>query len=183
MGKIICTLNVTLDGFQDRMPEWHFDYMHGQAAELAGEVLEPAAALLMGRHTYESFASVWPTRSGDPFSDKFNAMRKYVLSSTLTDPEWNNTVVVGADPVAEIERIKSETAGDIVMYGYGPVARLLLAHGLLDELKFWIHPVLLGGPATPEQLVYNEASSKAVLQVVDHRLLDSGILVTTVAPA
>jgi dihydrofolate reductase len=98
----------------------------------------------MGRHTYDGFAPVWPTRSGDPYSDHTNTMPKYVGSTTLTDPEWNNTHVIDGDVAAEITRLKQAPGKDIVQYGFGAVSRLLLEHGLLDELRLWVHPLIVG---------------------------------------
>jgi dihydrofolate reductase len=83
----------------------------------------------MGRRTYDGFAPVWPTRSGDPISDHINAMPKYVVSTTLTDPEWNNTRVIDGDAAAEITRLKQAPGKDIVQYGFGVLSRLLLEHG------------------------------------------------------
>ena len=98
----------------------------------------------MGRHTYDGFAPVWPTRSGDPVSDQINAMAKYVVSTTLKDPEWNNTHVIDGDVAAEITRLKQAPGKNIVQYGFGVVSRLLLEHGLLDELRLWVHPLIVG---------------------------------------
>jgi dihydrofolate reductase len=110
----------------------------------------------MGRHTYDGFAPIWPTRSGDPLSDRINAMPKYVVSTTLKDPEWNNTHVVDGDVVAEITRLKQASGKDIVQYGFGAVSRLLLEHGLLDELRLWVHPLILG-TGRPSDLLFGAA--------------------------
>ena len=116
--------------------------------QIQADLVLSCDALLMGRHTYDGFAPVWPTRSGDPVSDHINAMPKYVVSTTLTDPEWNNTQVIAGDVVGEITRLKQAPGKDIVQYGFGSVSRLLLEHGLLDELRLWVHPLILG-PGSP----------------------------------
>ncbi|MFD0362455.1 dihydrofolate reductase family protein [Nocardia sp. GCM10030253] len=180
MGKIIESTNVSLDGLMDNMQDWHFEYFQEGAMEFAGAQLKSADALLMGRQTYEGFAQAWPQRTGDWFSDKFNAMKKYVVSSTLTDPTWNNTTVLGSDVPAEIARVKAETEGDILMYGHGPVARLLLEHGLLDEVRLWIHPIF-AGRADPEHLIYRD-TTKTPMRLLDTRILDTGIIIATYGP-
>src|ERR1700761_9312161 len=93
---------------------------------------------LMGRRTYESFAPAWQPRSGDPLSDRMNAISKYVVSTTLSDPDWANTTVISSDVAERIRQLKEEPGQDIVQYGFGAVSTLLLEHGLLDELRLWI---------------------------------------------
>ena len=120
-------------------------------------------AVLMGRRTYDGFAPVWQTRSGDPLSDRMNTMPKYVVSTTLKDPDWANTTVISHDVAGQIRALKDRPGQDIVQYGFGAVSTLLMEHGLLDELRLWIHPLFVGrgtlhdllfpkGPATQFEL-------------------------------
>ena len=136
----------------------------------------------MGRHTYDGFAPVWPTRSGDPFSDHINAMTKYVVSSTLTDPEWNNTTVISGDPVA-VDRatLKQQPGQDIVQYGFGQLSHALLAAGLLDRLVLWVHPFVIG-KGGPDALLYRD-NKLATFQLVDAMPLESHHVVLTYARA
>ena len=129
----------------------------------------------MGRRTYEGFAPVWQTRSGDPFSDRINSMAKYVVSSTLTEPEWHNTTVIGYDAVAAIERLKRAPGMDIVQYGFGRLSSTLMQHGLLDELRLWVHPLFVGG-AQAEDLLYRNCPA-ATFDLVDARVLKNGIVI------
>jgi dihydrofolate reductase len=131
--------------------------------------------MLMGRHTYDGFAPVWPTRSGDPVSDHFNAMRKYVVSTTLKDPEWNNTHVIAGDVPAELERLKQAPGKDIVQYGFGSVSRLLLEHGLLDELRLWVHPLIVGA-GKPGDLLFGAAPATG-FDLLDATALSDGTIV------
>jgi dihydrofolate reductase len=131
--------------------------------------------MLMGRRTYESFAAVWPTRSGDPMSDQINAMRKYVVSGTLTDPEWANTTVIEGDPIGEIRRLKETDGKDIVQYGFGQLSFALLENDLLDELRLWIHPLFVG-EATAEELLFRPGPA-ALFELLDTRTLDNGIVI------
>ena len=146
MRKIINSTYITLDGVVEAPQLWpslgRTD--DERAGQIQSELLLSCDAMLMGRHTYDGFAPVWPTRSGDPVSDSMNAMPKYVVSTTLADPQWNNTRVIDRDVAGEIGRLKQEPGKDIVQFGFGSVSRLLIEHGLLDELRLWVHPLILG---------------------------------------
>jgi dihydrofolate reductase len=135
----------------------------------------------MGRRTYEGFAPVWPTRSGDEFSDRINSMAKYVVSSTLTEPEWNNTTVIGGDPVAEIKRLKDQPGMDIVRYGFGRLSYTLLEHGLLDELRLWLHPFFVGSGG-PDDLLYRDGPLTK-FDLVGTNALETGVVIVTYRPA
>ena len=151
--RLINSTYITLDGAVDNPHEWPSLGSSGSQVsyEIQNTLLENCDAVLMGRHTYESFAAVLPTKSGDPFSDRINAMQKYVASTTLRKPEWNNTEVIHDDLVGAIRRIKAEPGKDIVQYGIGSVSYALMEQGLIDELRLWVHPFILGrsGPAKP----------------------------------
>jgi dihydrofolate reductase len=158
MRKIINSTFISLDGVIEAPHTWP---PTGPDDERSGtihtELLLACDAVLMGRRTYEGFAPVWPTRSGDPYSDHMNSMRKYVVSSTLRDPEWNNTTVIdGSDAVEEIRRLKQEPGKDMVQYGFGQLSHALMEHGLLDELHLWVHPLFVGSGG-PDALIYRDA--------------------------
>jgi dihydrofolate reductase len=157
MGKIVNATYMTLDGDTENMQDWHFDYFGLEARRVAASQLMLSDALIMGRKTYDNFADAWPHRGeDDPFAQTMNTIRKYVASTTLTDPKWTNSTVIGGsgDLVAEVRALK-EQPGDILQYGYGPVTRQLMANGLVDELRIWLHPVL-SGKATPTNLLYRD---------------------------
>jgi dihydrofolate reductase len=181
MGKIVNSTYMTLDGDISNMQAWHFEYWGDEASRTAADVLGEADALLMGRLTYEGFAEAWPSRTGDDFADRMNAIPKYVVSSTLQDPTWHNTTVVNGDVVAEIRGLKDRTERNIVQYGFGEVSRLMLANGLLDELKIWLHPVL-SGQATQEELLYRDMP-QARFTLADTDVHSTGIVVLTYVPA
>ena len=157
MRKIINSTYISLDGVIERLHEWQPSVgpRGDKGDEIQTELLLSCDALIMGRRTYEVFAPVWPTRTGDPAGDHINSMRKYVVSSTLTDPEWNNTSVLSGDPVDEIRRLKEAPGRDIVQYGFGQLSRTLMAHGLLDELRLWLHPLFVG-KGGPSHLIYGD---------------------------
>lgn len=159
MGKIVNTTFMTLDGDIQNMKDWHFEYFGQEFIRTATAQLFTSRALLMGRATYEGFAEAWTQRAGvDEFADRMNSVEKYVVSSTLRDPEWTNTTAVGGtgDTVAELRALR-EQDGEILQYGFGAVTRLLVEHGLLDELRIWLHPVL-SGKAKPSDLLYRDAA-------------------------
>ncbi|MEU5878771.1 dihydrofolate reductase family protein [Spirillospora sp. NPDC047279] len=182
MRKIINSTYITLDGIIEAPQDWPPTPGDEETSgAIQTELLMRCDAVLMGRRTYDGFAPVWPTRSGDPYSDRINSMTKYVVSSSLRDPDWHNTTVLDGDVISKIKRIKEEPGGDIVQYGFGVLSHALLEHGLLDELRLWVHPFILrtGGPA---DLLFREGSP-ATFDLVDAQPLKSGIVVLTYRPA
>jgi dihydrofolate reductase len=173
MRSIINSTYITLDGVIQNPQDWpSLGSFADDGAEVQGALLERCDAVLMGRLTYDGFAPVWSARSGDPFSDRMNALPKYVVSTTLTDPTWNNTTVIATDPVGAVRKLKQQSGGDIVQYGFGPVSHALLAAGLLDELRLWVHPFLTGTPG----LMHHPGSSGR-FEFVDSTTLDSGTVI------
>ncbi|MGH3374077.1 MAG: dihydrofolate reductase family protein [Actinoallomurus sp.] len=173
MRKIINSTYVSLDGVIENPQDWPSPDVEDQdAGAIQTELLLACDAVLMGRRTYDGFAPVWPTRSGDPYSDHINAMPKYVVSSTLRNPEWNNTRVIGDDPVAAIRRLKEQPGKDIVQYGFGRLSYTLLDHGLIDELRLWVHPFFVRDGGS----LYREGPP-AGLDLIGARPLKSGIVI------
>jgi dihydrofolate reductase len=155
MGKLVVTEFVTLDGViedpggaeQAQFPRggWAFQFDFGpDGGKFKLDELLAADAQLLGRRTYEGFAAAWPSRGGDEFGDKMNSMPKFVVSSTLTEPTWNNTTVLSGDLVEEVAGLKQRFAGDVLVAGSAQLVRALLAHGLVDELHLMVFPIVLG---------------------------------------
>ena len=152
MGKLVVTEFVSIDGvFEDpggaenyEHGGWTFEYNRGEDGDgFKMDELMGADAQLLGRRTYEGFAEAWPSRDG-PFADKINNDRKYVVSNTLRDPEWQNTTVISGDAVEGVSRLKGETDGTILVAGSGTLVRALLAADLVDELRLMVFPTILG---------------------------------------
>ena len=144
MRKIINSAFVSLDGITEDPRSWAiFD---PDAGGDAAQVLRGLDGMLMGRGTYEYFADVMPTATG-PYADAINAIRKYVFSSTLERAEWNNSAIIRADVVTAVTELKQQDGRDLVMYGYGRLSRTLVENHLVDEIRFSVHPVLVGGRA------------------------------------
>src|SRR4051812_47541505 len=146
MRKIINSTYISLDGVVEQPHLWPTVERPSDARgeQLQTDLLLGCDAVLMGRRTYESFAPAWQARSGDPFSDRINSMPKHVVSTTLENPDWANTTVISGNVAERIRALKAEPGRDIVQYGFGAVSTLLMEHGLLDELRLWVHPLLVG---------------------------------------
>ncbi|MEU1252745.1 dihydrofolate reductase family protein [Streptomyces chartreusis] len=159
MGKLVSTLFVTLDGVYQapggreedtrggfEHGGWVFPYADDDFGKFITGVFERPAAFLLGRRTYDIFASYWPkvTDPADPVAAKLNALPKYVASSTLTDPEWAGTTVVSGDLGKEVTALKERTDGELQVHGSGALVRSLLALGLVDTLHLMTFPVVLG---------------------------------------
>ena len=151
MGSIVVTEFVSLDGVMEapggedfKYKGWSFQFDRGEEGNKfkLDETVE-SEALLLGRVTYEGFAAAWPQREGE-FADKFNSMPKYVVSSTLEDPEWNNTTVLKGDVSDEVSKLKQSIGGDIYIHGSCRLAQTLIEHDLVDELHLMVFPVVLG---------------------------------------
>jgi dihydrofolate reductase len=176
--RIINSTYVTLDGVIQNPQDWpSLGSFSGEGNQVQAELLERCDAVLMGRRTYDGFAPVWSARSGDPVSDRMNALPKYVVSTTLTDPQWHNTTVIAHDPIEAIRDLKQQPGAGIVQYGFGAVSHALMAAGLLDELRLWVHPFFTG-TGTASDLLYRTGSSGS-FELADSTRLDSGIVILT----
>lgn len=180
MGKIVSSTFVSLDGVINHMDRWHFDFIDAESDAIALQQLQDSQALLMGRHTYETFAQAWPGRDGE-YADRINAMAKYVASRTLHNPTWTNTTVLDGDLVEAVTKLKQDLDRNLLMYGYGPVAKSLLRHGLLDELILWVHP-MLAGVGTPNDMIFSEGLNTR-LALIDVKRLGSGVVLLSYQPS
>lgn len=177
MGRLIESTFITLDGVIEDPQDWSAPYWDDQHMEQASALLEPAEALLLGRATYDNFAQAWPQRSGDPYTDKINAMPKYVASRTLQGPSWNATVL-GEDVAGDVAAVKARTEGDLLKFGTGELDRTLLENDLLDELHLWVFPVIVGsGPRVLDGVV-----PTTHLLLLGTTPLDSGIVIHRYGP-
>ena len=152
MGKLVVTEFVSVDGvFEDpggaedyEHGGWTFEYDRGEDGnKFKLDELMEAEVQLFGRVTYEGFAAAWPSREGG-FADKINSAPKYVVSTTLKDPEWRNTTVISGNVVAEIAELKAQSTGDILVAGSGTLVGTLLGADLVDELRLMVFPTVLG---------------------------------------
>jgi dihydrofolate reductase len=183
MGKIVVTEFVSLDGVMEdpggsedfKHGGWAFEFSRGDEGDkFKFDETMASDALLLGRVTYEGFAEAWPEREDEAgFADKFNSMPKYVVSSTLSDPEWNNSTVISGDLADEIAKLKETHDGDIVVHGSAQLAQGLLDAGLVDELRLMVFPVLLG----PGKRLFGETSDKTPLKLTDSKSVGDGVAI------
>jgi len=185
MGKIVISTNVSLDGVvQDpdgqegfRLGGW-FGQFGGEDLEQWAKVeLEEALgteALLLGRRSEEWFATRWASRTGE-WADRLNSLPKYVVSSTLQEPRWNNSTVLRGDVVSAVSKLTQELAGDIVVYASYQLARMLIKHDLVDELRLVVYPVVLGAG----ERLFGETSDKKPMRLVGTRTIGNGLAFLT----
>jgi len=187
MGKIVVTEFVSLDGVIEdpggaedfKYGGWSFEISRGDEGDkFKLDEAFASEALLLGRVTYEGFAAAWPSREGE-FADKFNTMPKYVVSSTLVEPEWNNSIVLNGDLAAEVAKLKQQHDGDIVVHGSARLVQSLIEHDLVDELRLMVYPVVLGSG----RRLFGETSDKKTLRLADSKVVGDGVTILTYVPA
>ena len=187
MGRIVVTEFVSLDGVMEdpggaenfRHGGWSFEIGRGDEGDKfkLDEVFS-SEALLLGRVTYEGFAEAWPSREGE-FADKFNTMPKYVVSSTLEQPEWNNSTVLKGDVAEEVAKLRREHDGDIVVHGSARLVQTLIERDLVDELRLMVYPLVLGSG----RRLFAETSDKKPLRLVDSKVVGDGVAILIYEPA
>jgi dihydrofolate reductase len=186
MGKLVVSEFVTLDGVMEdpggaegfERGGWAFQFDRGpEGDKFKLDELMEADALLLGRKTYEGFAAAWPDRTDEAgFADKMNTMPKYVVSTTLTDPEWQNSTVIGENVAEEIAKLKQQSGGDILVAGSAQLVQTLLEHDLVDEWRLMVFPVALGAG----KRLFKDGAEKTPLRLVEAK--QTGEVVTLDAP-
>ena len=186
MGRIVVTEFVSVDGVMEdpggaegfKYGGWSFEFSRGDDGDKfkLDETLG-TEALLLGRVTYEGFAEAWPSRSGE-FADKFNSMPKYVVSSTMDEPEWNNSTVLKGDVVDEVSRLRQDVNGDIVVHGSARLVQTLLDRDLVDELRLMVFPVVLGSG----KRIFGTTSDTKPLRLVDSKAVGDGVAIMIYEP-
>lgn len=186
MGRIVVTEFVSIDGVMEapgggegfKHAGWTFEIGRGEEGDRfkLDETLS-SVALLLGRVTYEGFAAAWPAMKGE-FADKFNGMPKYIVSSTLEEATWNNSTVLRGNVVEEVAKLKQELDGDIVVHGSARLVQALVEHGLVDELRLMVFPVVLG---TGKRL-FGKTGDKKHLRLTDSRTVGDGVVILIYQP-
>jgi dihydrofolate reductase len=183
MGRIVVTEFVSLDGVMEdpggaenfEHGGWTFEFNRGaEGDQFKIDELAEAEAQLLGRVTYQGFAAAWPQMEGE-FADKMNGMPKYVVSSTLERAEWTNSTVLRGDVVTEVSKLKQDVDGVILIAGSARLAQTLIEHGLVDELRLMVFPVLLG----KGKRLFGETTDKHRLQLADNRTVGDGVVILT----
>jgi dihydrofolate reductase len=181
VGRIVVTEFMSLDGVVEdpggaedfKYGGWSFEIARGDEGDrFKLDETMASDALLLGRVTYEGFAEAWPSREGE-FADKFNTMPKYVVSSTLDEPEWTNSTVLKGDVAEEVARLRGEHEGDIVVHGSVQLAQALIERNLVDVLRLMVFPLVLGAG----KHLFGETSDKKPLRLVDSKVVGDGVAI------
>lgn len=196
MRKIFATEFVTLDGVLQDPHEWSFQFWNEEAQQYKFDELFASDALLLGRVTYELFAKSWPSLTdetnkrrveaaggktkdaeGNPFADRMNSIRKYVVSTTLKEPKWTNSIVIEGNLTEELAKLKRHPGQDIAIHGSGTLVLSLLKQDLLDELRLMVFPIVLG-----KGWRLFQDSARKNLKLIDTKTFSTGVVVLTYAP-
>jgi dihydrofolate reductase len=187
MGKIALSQNLSLDGVMQSPGHTDVPFKYrGWAVDFGGgpegdrfqlEQAQNAEALLLGRVTYEAMQAFWPTAEGE-FADRLNELPKYVVSSTLTDPSWNATVL-GDNWLEELARLRKELDGEILIYGSRRLVQSLIEMGLVDELRLMVYPLVLGAG----DRLFGETQDKIPMRLVESRPFEAGVVNLIYAPS
>jgi dihydrofolate reductase len=181
VGRIVVTEFVSLDGVMEdpggaedfKYGGWTFEISRGDEGDkFKLDETMASDALLLGRRTYEGFAAAWPSLEGD-FADRFNSMPKYVVSSTLQDPEWTNSTVLSGDLADEVKRVRDEHDGDVVVHGSAQLVQGLLENDLVDELRLMVFPVVLGDG----KRLFGATSDKKPLRLTSTQTVGDGVAI------
>ena len=180
-ARIVVTEFVSLDGVMQapggepfKYPGWSFEFDRGDDGnQFKLDETMQSDALLIGRRTYESFAGAWPQREG-PFAEKFNSMPKFVVSTTLKDPEWNNTTVLsGGDVTSQVRTLKEELAGELQVPGSHQLVQELIESDLVDQINLMVFPVILG----TGKKVFEEKPERRNLRLKESKVVGDGVVV------
>jgi len=181
VGRIVVTEFVSLDGVMEdpggaegyEHGGWSFQVSRGDEGDkFKLDELVDAEAQLLGRVTYEGFAKAWPSITDEAgFAEKMNSMPKYVVSSTLTNPEWQNTTVLSGDVAEEVSKLKQEVDGNILVAGSARLVQALIDHDLVDELRLMVYPVVLGSG----KRLFGKTSDKKALRLADSKVVGDGV--------
>ena len=177
MRNIVWSEYISLDGVVEEPGEWSLPYFSDDLAKYKSDELYASDALLLGRTTYEAFAAAWPTMEeieGD-FAVRMNTLPKYVASRTLEKADWNNSTIIREKVPAEISKLKRERGKNILIGGSGVLAKTLMRHNLIDEIRMLLHPIVVGSG----KRLFEGATGPIGLKLVDTRGFDSGVVALT----
>ncbi|WP_436762891.1 dihydrofolate reductase family protein [Streptosporangium sp. V21-05] len=178
MRKVIAKTHTTLDGFIDNPHLWSMPYANEEVQKYSMNLVLGSDTLLLGRVTYEGMAQAWPGRS-NPYADHVNGIEKYVVSSTLEKADWEpSTIVHGDDLVATVTELKKRPGGNIMIWGCGQLTDTLMEHGLLDEYRLLVSPVVVG----QGQRLFRGENVTATLELVDSTTFDTGLIALAYRP-
>ena len=182
MRKVVASELVSLDGIMGSPQEWAFSYSDDEMEQANASGMAASDALLLGRATYQEFASYWPYQNSadQPYTDYLNSTPKFVVSTTLEEPlEWQNSTLIKGNLAEEITELKRLPGKDITIIGSAALVQSLLADGLLDELRLMVHPLVLGAG----KRLFEDGGDQKALELLDSKMFDTGVLYLTYQPA
>ncbi len=171
MRKIIASEFLTLDGVMEAPEKWSFPFQNDETAKFKSDELFASDALLLGRETYQIFEASWPSRTGE-FADRMNGLPKFVASTTLKKAGWNNSKLIKGGIAEEVTWLKQQPGGNLLIVGSATLVHTLMQHGLIDEYRFMIMPILLGSG----RQFFKEGSDRITVRLVDRRPFSSGAI-------
>ena len=178
MRKVVASELVSLDGVMGSPQEWAFSYSDDEMEQANASGMAASDALLLGRATYQEFASYWPYQNSadQPFTDYLNNTPKFVVSTTLAEPlQWQNSTLIQENVAEEIAKLKRQPGKDIGIVGSGTLVRSLLRDDLLDELSLMVHPIVVGNG----KRLFEEGGDQKTLELVDSKTFGTGVLYLT----
>lgn len=181
MRKLITWDMASIDGFFEGESgdiSWHEEVWGEELEALSIAQCEDAGMLIFGRITYELMAGYWPAAPKSPIADCMNALPKTVFSKTLEKAEWNNTTLLRGDAANEVARLKRQPGGNIYLFGSATLAASLLRHGMIDEIRIGVAPLLLGGG----EPLFKPGAAKQNLKLLEARPLSNGVIIQRYAP-
>ena len=179
MRKVIVSSNLTLDGRVDEVRDWALPYDDDESVKYHTDLLSHSDGLLFGRKTYEFFAALFPSRSGEfPYVDQINSMAKHVASTTLKELEWENSHLIEGDVPEAVAKLKQQPGQDLIIYGCHDLMHSLLEHDLIDEYRILVGPVLLGKGRS----FLKDGAERVNLDLVDTTVIPSGVAILTYQP-
>jgi dihydrofolate reductase len=180
MRKIVAGLFISLDGVVERPDQWHFGYFSDEMGAIVGEQMAEADTMLLGRQTFDEFASYWPQQGPEvPGSEFINGTQKIVVSNTLKDVDWQPTTIISGDVNGQLTALKEQPGKDIAITGSPTLVRTLLRDGVLDELRLLVHPIVVG----KGQRLFDGAEESTGLALLSTRTLPNGVLYQVYGPA
>ena len=181
MRKIVAGLFMSLDGVVEAPDQWHFPYFNDEMGEAVGSQMAASDTMLLGRVTYQEFASYWPNQSSAdvPMADQMNSTPKVVVSTTLKSVEWQNSTLISGNVAEELTKLKQRPGKNIGITGSGTLVRSLLRDGLLDELVLLVHPIVVGRG----KRLFAEVGTQKGLKLVEAKTFTTGVLSLVYQPA
>jgi dihydrofolate reductase len=180
MRKLVASFFISLDGVVEAPQNWHFPYFNDEMGTVVGEAIAASDAFLLGRRTYEEWSAFWPHQdpAENPMASAMNETQKFVVSTSLDKVEWQNSTLVEGDLAEAVTELKANPGKNIGMSGSATLVRSLLGHGLVDELRLLVHPLVVGSGGR----LFDNGTMPVSLELVDSRTFTTGVVDLTYRP-